>query len=124
MSKIRVSAVQSHLHTIESFEQFALQPEHYIKMAEEFAAEFVLFPEFFTTQLMSIGGGAGNALTINALPGFTDRYRELFSSLAKRTAESRNVNAICCMFAEIYDPYQANDHDFGGVKPMGPICGA
>ncbi|MFB5763690.1 carbon-nitrogen hydrolase family protein [Paenibacillus medicaginis] len=85
MSKIRVSAVQYHLHTIQSFEEFALQSEHYMKTAEEFGAEFVLFPEFFTTQLMSIGDSKGNALTINDLPDFTDRYRELFSSFAKRT---------------------------------------
>ncbi|AOK91566.1 carbon-nitrogen hydrolase family protein [Paenibacillus sp. S33] len=85
MSKIRVSAVQYHLHTIDSFEQFALQSEHYIKTAEEFGAEFVLFPEFFTTQLMSIGDSEGKALTINDLPDFTDRYLELFTSFARRT---------------------------------------
>ncbi|MEK4456523.1 MULTISPECIES: carbon-nitrogen hydrolase family protein [Paenibacillus] len=85
MSKIRVSAVQYHLHTIDSFEQFALQSEHYIKTAKEFGAEFVLFPEFFTTQLMSIGDSEGKALTINYLPDFTDRYLELFTSFARRT---------------------------------------
>ncbi|QNR68466.1 carbon-nitrogen hydrolase family protein [Paenibacillus peoriae] len=85
MSKIRVSAVQYHLHTIDSFEQFALQSEHYIKTAEEFGAKFVLFPEFFTTQLMSIGESKGKALTINDLPDFTDRYLELFTSFARRT---------------------------------------
>ncbi|MGQ3478048.1 carbon-nitrogen hydrolase family protein [Paenibacillus sp. TY11] len=85
MSKIRVSAVQYHLHTIDSFEQFALQSEHYIKTAEEFGAEFVLFPEFFTTQLMSIGDSEGKALTINDLPDFTDRYLELFTSFARQT---------------------------------------
>ncbi|AET59423.1 Nitrilase/cyanide hydratase and apolipoprotein N-acyltransferase [Paenibacillus terrae HPL-003] len=85
MSKIRVSAVQYHLHTIDSFEEFALQSEHYIKTAEEFGAEFVLFPEFFTTQLMSIGDSQGKALTINDLPDFTDRYLELFTSFARRT---------------------------------------
>lgn len=25
------------------------------------------------------------------------------------------------MFAEIYDPYRAHDHEFGGVKPMDPF---
>ncbi|WP_431090127.1 carbon-nitrogen hydrolase family protein [Paenibacillus sp. 8b26] len=85
MSKIRVSAVQYHLHTIDSFEEFALQSEHYIKTAEEFGAEFVLFPEFFTTQLMSIGDSQGKALTINDLPNFTNRYLELFTSFARRT---------------------------------------
>ena len=72
--KLRVSAVQYHLHTISSFEEFASQVEHYIKTAQEFETDFVLFPEFFTTQLLSIGDEQGQALTINDLPGFTDRY--------------------------------------------------
>ncbi|MEW9668570.1 carbon-nitrogen hydrolase family protein [Ammoniphilus sp. 3BR4] len=83
--KLRVSAVQYHLHTIHSFDEFAKQSEHYIKTAEEFGAEFVLFPEFFTTQLMSIGDSQGQALTINDLPDFTEQYRDLFSSFAKQT---------------------------------------
>ena len=83
--KIRVSAVQYHLHTIQSFEEFASQAEHYIKTAEEFGAEFVLFPEFFTTQLLSIGNGKGQSLTINDLPNFTEQYRELFSNFAQKT---------------------------------------
>lgn len=83
--KIRVSAVQYHLHTIQSFEDFANQVEHYVKTAEEFEAEFVLFPEFFTTQLLSIGNGQGQSLTINDLPDFTEQYRSLFMDLAKRT---------------------------------------
>ncbi|AWB42877.1 acyltransferase [Paenibacillus sp. CAA11] len=82
--KIRVSAVQYHLHTIQSFDEFARQCEHYLKTAEEFGAEFVLFPEFLTTQLMSIGDAEGRALNITDLPDFTDSYRELFSSFAKR----------------------------------------
>lgn len=85
--KLRVSAVQYHLHTIESFEQFAAQVTHYVKTAEEFEADFVLFPELFTTQLMSIGGGKHHpeALTIDELPGYTDKYKELFVNLAKQT---------------------------------------
>jgi predicted amidohydrolase len=83
--KLRVSAVQYHLHTIQSFEEFANQSEHYIKTAEEFGADFVLFPEFFTTQLMSIGDKQGNALTINDLPDFTEQYKDLFSSFAEQT---------------------------------------
>lgn len=83
--KLRVSAVQYQLQTIASFDDFAKQSEHYIKTAEEFGAEFVLFPEFFTTQLMSIGDKDGHALTINDLPDFTEAYLNLFSSLAKRT---------------------------------------
>ncbi|MBD8070084.1 carbon-nitrogen hydrolase family protein [Bacillus sp. PS06] len=83
--KLRVSAVQYHLHTIQSFDDFAKQCEHYIKTAEEYGSEFVLFPEFFTTQLLSIGSDQGTNLTINELPGFTEQYRQLFSSFAMKT---------------------------------------
>ncbi len=83
--KFRVSAVQYHLHTIGSFDEFSAQVEHYVKTAEEFGADFVLFPEFFTTQLMSIGDDRGNPLTIQDLPRFTEQYRTLFATLAQKT---------------------------------------
>jgi len=82
--KLRVSAVQYELQTIQSFEQFADQVTHYMKTAAEFDVDFVLFPEFLTTQLLSIGDEQGRALPIERLPDFTQRYRDLFSSLAKQ----------------------------------------
>jgi predicted amidohydrolase len=82
--KIRVSAVQYQLEDINTFEDFANKCEHYIKTAQEFGSEFVLFPEFFSTQLLSIGEGQ-NSLTINDLPDFTEQYRDLFSNFAKST---------------------------------------
>ena len=83
--KLRVSAVQYHLHTISSFEEFAKQCEHYVKTAQEFEAEFVLFPEFFTTQLLSIRDEQGQSLTIQDLPSFTEKYHARFSQLAQKT---------------------------------------
>ncbi|OUM94660.1 MAG: acyltransferase [Thermobacillus sp. ZCTH02-B1] len=83
--RFRVSAVQYRLGTIDSFEAFAAQSTHYVCAAQEFGADFVLFPEFFTTQLLSIGDGAGRALPIGRLPEFTDRYRALFTGLARET---------------------------------------
>lgn len=82
--KIRVSAVQYKLENIKSFEEFAKQCEHYVRTALEFGAEFVLFPEFFTTQLLSMGD-ENNSLTINELPGFTEQYQDLFRSFAVQT---------------------------------------
>lgn len=82
--KMRVSAVQYHLHTIASFDEFARQVEHYIRTAAEFEAEFLLFPEFMTTQLMSIGTEGREALAIGGLPGYTDAYLDLFTRLAKQ----------------------------------------
>jgi predicted amidohydrolase len=83
--KLRVSAVQYHLHTINSFEEFAQQVTHYVKTAQEFDADFILFPEFFTTQLLSIGKKQGQSLTIEDLPDFTEQYRSLFIHLAMQT---------------------------------------
>ena len=82
--KLRVSAVQYKLHDIASFAEFAHQCRHYIKNAQEYGAEFVLFPEFFTTQLLSIKKD-GKPLSINELPDFTDQYKELFTTFAKET---------------------------------------
>lgn len=83
--KFRVSAVQYHLQTIQSFDEFAKQVEHYIKTAQEFDTDFILFPEFFTTQLLSIGNEKGEALSIQELPNFTEQYIALFTDLAKKT---------------------------------------
>lgn len=80
--KMRVSAVQYHLHTIHSFQEFADQVEHYVKTAAEFGTEYLLFPEFLTTQLMSIGNDQGKSLSINELPKYTDEYIQLFTHLS------------------------------------------
>jgi len=81
----RVSAVQYQLRNIRHFDEFAGQVEHYVMTAAEFASDFVLFPEFFTTQLLSIGDGLGRPLTIMELPDFTEQYRALFTNLARKT---------------------------------------
>ncbi len=83
--KIRVSSVQYHLHTIRSFDEFARQVDHYVRAALEFETDFILFPEFFTTQLLSIGNDKGEPLSINELPDFTVQYLDLFTSLAVKT---------------------------------------
>lgn len=82
--KLRVSAVQYHLHTIASFQEFADQVTHYVKTAQEFNSDFILFPEFMTTQLLSIRVGDREP-TIQDLPKYTEQYLELFTSLAKET---------------------------------------
>lgn len=87
--KMRVSAVQYHLHSIASFAEFAARCEHYVRLAQEFATEFLLFPEFFTTQLLSIPSPGSSstatrpASTITRLPEFTEQYRDLFRMLSR-----------------------------------------
>ncbi|WP_042161849.1 carbon-nitrogen hydrolase family protein [Paenibacillus gorillae] len=80
--KYRVASVQYQLADISSFEQFAEQVTHYVRNASEYGTQFLLFPEFLTTQLLSIGDEDGQALPVGRLPEFTDRYELLFQSLA------------------------------------------
>ncbi|MDX5474154.1 MAG: carbon-nitrogen hydrolase family protein [Bacillaceae bacterium] len=82
--RIRAAAVQYHLHTISSFEDFANQVIHYVKTAAEFDADFILFPEFFTTQLLSFEKD-GRPQTIKDLPYYTDLYHQLFTGVAMQT---------------------------------------
>lgn len=82
--KFRVSSVQYQLRPIQSFEDFANQCDHYIKSALEFDSEFIVFPEFFTTQLLSMKKKNGLPQTIDDLPGYTQQYEELFQNLAKK----------------------------------------
>ncbi|GGA41737.1 carbon-nitrogen hydrolase family protein [Psychrobacillus lasiicapitis] len=79
--KLRVSAVQYHLHTINNWEEFEAQVTHYVKTAAEFNTDFILFPEFITTQLLSISDN-GQGQPIQNLPNYTEYYYRLFSSLA------------------------------------------
>jgi len=81
--KFRTAAVQYHLEDVSSFAQFEAQVTHYVRNAAEYGVQFLLFPEFLTTQLLSIGDESGHALTIDKLPSFTPQYIDLFVCLAK-----------------------------------------
>ncbi|MFB5662416.1 carbon-nitrogen hydrolase family protein [Alteribacillus sp. HJP-4] len=83
--KYRVSAVQYHLHSIPNFESFAAQVTNYVKTAAEYEADFILFPELFTTQLLSIPREDGSRISIEDLDDYTERYCNLFQSLAIET---------------------------------------
>jgi predicted amidohydrolase len=81
--KFRTAAVQYRLSDIDGFDSFRDQVAHYVRNASEYGVQFLLFPEFMTTQLLSIGDGQGNALPIDRLPSFTEAYTELFATLAR-----------------------------------------
>lgn len=81
--KLRVAAVQYHLEDIDTFEDFTNQVEHYVRNATEYEVEVILFPEFLTTQLLSIRDKEGKPHTIEQLPLFTAQYLDLFARLAK-----------------------------------------
>src|SRR4029079_14963956 len=79
---VRVALVQYPMRPIKSFEEFATQCEFFVYVAGDARSDFVLFPELFTLQLLSIVKAVGPGQAARALAGFTPEFLELFAELA------------------------------------------
>jgi predicted amidohydrolase len=69
---------------INSFEEFAHQCEYYVDVASNYHSDFVVFPEIFTTQLLSFVDQDTPSQSVRVLTTFTDRYLEMFTHFAVR----------------------------------------
>ena len=88
---VRVAAVQYQLRAVTSFEEFAQQVEYFVDVVADYKADFAVFPELFTLQLLSIENRhIPAAEAIAALTSYTARFKEMMS----RLAVSYNVNII------------------------------
>jgi predicted amidohydrolase/ribosomal protein S18 acetylase RimI-like enzyme len=81
---IRLAVVQYEIRPISSFEEFAKQCEFFIDTASEYKADFILFPELFTTQLLSCVEKCRPGEAARQLSEFTPQYLDLFTELAVR----------------------------------------
>jgi predicted amidohydrolase/GNAT superfamily N-acetyltransferase len=90
VSLVRVCAVQYQMRNIASFEEFAVQCEFFVDVASEAKADFVVFPELLTTQLLSIERARRPSEAARKLADRTPEYLELFSRLAIKY----NVNIV------------------------------
>jgi predicted amidohydrolase len=50
---VRVACVQYQVRRVNSFEEFADQTEYFVETAADYRADFVMFPELFSVQLLS-----------------------------------------------------------------------
>ena len=87
---VRVATVQYGLRRINTFEDFETQVEFFIDTAGDYKSDFVVFPELFTLQLLSLVEERRPGMAARALASFTPRFLELMSALAIRY----NVNVI------------------------------
>ncbi|MGZ4106186.1 MAG: GNAT family N-acetyltransferase [Tumebacillaceae bacterium] len=87
---VRICAIQYMMKVIDSYEEFAKQVEYYVDVAADFGSDFAVFPEIFTTQLMSFLEEKRPDQAIRRLATYTDQYIELFTELAVRY----NVNIV------------------------------
>lgn len=87
---VRVCALQYMMRIVSSFDEFARQCEYFIDVASDYRCDFILFPEIFTTQLLSFIKPNRPAMAMRSLSAFTPKYLELFTNLAIK----HNINII------------------------------
>ena len=108
---VRIASVQYQQRNIADFDGFAAQVGYLVDAAAAYEADFILFPELLTLQLLSIrNADVSSRDAILELVGYADQVTTLFSDLAVRhninivagsqplqTAEGelRNVCAVC-----------------------------
>ena len=88
---VRVATVQYQQRRVASFEEFATQVEYFVDIAADYRADFVVFPELFTLQLLSVENKPLSPVdSLLALTGYTERFAQLLCELAVR----HNINII------------------------------
>ena len=88
---VRLTTVQYKQRRITSFEEFGRHVEFFVKTVAGYSADFVLFPEMLSFQLLSMEEEPLPPLeAIERLAGYSDDYKALMTGLAIRY----NVNII------------------------------
>ena len=81
-ARVRIAAMQYLLRPINRFEDFVTQVEFFVKSARDYRSHFVLFPEYFTMQLLSYLREPSGAKAVRRLAQLAPDYEALFRRLA------------------------------------------
>lgn len=87
---VRICVVQYEMRKISSFEDFATQCEFFIDVASDYRCDFILFPEIFTTQMLSFIEAPRPGIAVRKLAEYTPQYLERFQKLSVKY----NINII------------------------------
>jgi len=87
---IRLSVVQYQMRSVKNFDEFAQQCKFFLDTASEYQSDFILFPELFTTQLLSCVDGTRPGLAARKLAEFAPQYLDFFGDMSLRY----NLNVI------------------------------
>lgn len=91
LDKVRIAVVQYEQRKISSFDEFKQIVTYFTDVVSDYKSDFVLFPELFSTQLLSIENEVITPTeAIKKLCSYADPIRDLFSELAIKY----NVNII------------------------------
>jgi predicted amidohydrolase len=122
-NSVRVVTVQYQQRAVESFDEFAKIVEYYVDVAGDYRADFLLFPELFTMQLLSIENEeVAPDVAVEHMTKYTKDLKQLFKDLAIRynvniiagshptkvDGAVRNISYICLRNGEVHE--QAKIH--------------
>jgi predicted amidohydrolase len=86
MQRLRVAALQYYIRPVRTFEQFRDQVESLADTAVDYKCHLLVFPEYFTVQLLTLGDVKRPiAEQIRDLAGQGTRFEELMAKVARRT---------------------------------------
>lgn len=83
-TKVRVACVQYKVRGIKDFADFAEQTEYFVETAADYSSEFVVFPEFFSVQLLSTMPKMTALEGIRRLADIREDFTNLMSGLARK----------------------------------------
>lgn len=90
VSMARICVVQYQMRSVHSFEEFAQASTFFVDTASDYKSDFVIFPELFTSQLMSFMEPGNPAQAARRLAEFTPQYLDLFHDMSVQ----HNINII------------------------------
>jgi predicted amidohydrolase len=83
--RIRVASLQYFIRPVQSFDQFRDQVEGLVETAVDYKCDLLVFPEYFTVQLLTLGQlKRPISEQIRDLAGQMPKFAELMSSLARK----------------------------------------
>jgi predicted amidohydrolase/ribosomal protein S18 acetylase RimI-like enzyme len=87
---VRVCSIQYKMRLIKNFDEFVRNCEYFIDVASDYHCDFIVFPEMFTTQLLSFIKPMRPGLAMRKLSEYTPKYLEKFTNLSIKY----NINII------------------------------
>jgi hypothetical protein len=92
--RVRIAAVQYLLRPIACFEDFAHQVEFFVRSAKDYKAHFLLFPEFFTMQLLSYINEPAPAMAVRRLARMAPEYERCSRGWPRKRASTSSAERI------------------------------
>lgn len=81
---VRIATVQYQMRPVDSFDEFERHVEYFVDTASDYRCDFLLFPELFTTTLISLCEKPRPSSAARWLAEFTPQYLDMFGRFAIR----------------------------------------